>query len=292
MIFLTYREGNTLKLGLKIPAGVVDASAAASAACWLDIPTTPEAFYKAGTAGLSKFNALFKEANLDNLAQPEASLTLAPVVPNPGKIICVGLNYRKHAAESNMAAPTIPILFSKYNNTLAANGEDVPITQYLTQVDYEAELAVVIGKTARDVSEADALDYVLGYCNANDLSDRAAQFMTSQWLPGKTPDKFLPIGPYLVTADEAGDPQAMTVKGWFNGELRQNSNTGDMVFSVAQIISFASRYMTLEPGDIISTGTPEGVIMGTQEKVWMKPGDEYTIEIGNLGRLTNRMVAG
>lgn len=292
MIFLTYREGQTLKLGLKTAAGVVDVSAAASAACWLDIPTTPDAFYKAGSTGLSKFNALFKEANLDGLAQPEASLTLAPVVPNPGKIICVGLNYRKHAAESNMAAPTIPILFSKFNNTLAADGEDVPITKYLTQVDYEAELGVIIGKTAKDVSDAQALDYVLGYCNANDLSDRAAQFMTSQWLPGKTPDKFLPLGPYLVTADEAGDPQALTVKGWFNGELRQNSSTSDMVFSVAQIISFASRYMTLEPGDIISTGTPEGVIFGMKEKIWLKPGDEYVIEIGNLGRLTNRMVAG
>ncbi|MBC8171527.1 MAG: fumarylacetoacetate hydrolase family protein [Anaerolineae bacterium] len=290
MIFLTYREGHTLKLGLKTTAGVVDVHAAASA-CRLDLPATPDAFYGAGSDTLPKFQALM-ECELIEYTQPEADLTLAPVVPNPGKIICVGLNYRKHAAESNMAAPTIPILFSKFNNTLAANGEDVPITKYLTQVDYEAELGVVIGKTAKDVSEAEALDYVLGYCNANDLSDRAAQFMTSQWLPGKTPDKFLPLGPYLVTADEAGDPQAMPVNGWFNGELRQNSSTSDMVFSVAQIISFASRYMTLEPGDIISTGTPEGVIFGMKEKVWMKPGDEYVIEIGNLGRLTNRMVVG
>jgi 2-keto-4-pentenoate hydratase/2-oxohepta-3-ene-1,7-dioic acid hydratase in catechol pathway len=132
---------------------------------------------------------------------------------------------------------------------------------------------------------------VLGYCNANDLSERKLQFVSGQWLVGKTLDKFLPLGPYLVTADEVGNPQALSIKGWLNGQERQNSNTADMIFSVAQIIAYASQYMTLSPGDVISTGTPEGVVFGMKEKVWLKPGDEYAVEIAKLGRLTNRVVA-
>jgi 2-keto-4-pentenoate hydratase/2-oxohepta-3-ene-1,7-dioic acid hydratase in catechol pathway len=160
------------------------------------------------------------------------------------------------------------------------------------QYDYEAELVVVIGKRAHHVSEADALSYVLGYCNGNDVSARELQFMSSQWLLGKSLDTFLPLGPYLMTVDEAGDPQNWPVRCWFNGELRQNSNTADMIFPVAQLISFVSQYMTLEPGDIISTGTPEGVIQGMpQPQAWMKPGDSMTVEVGPLGKLTNNLVA-
>ncbi|MDZ4763013.1 MAG: fumarylacetoacetate hydrolase family protein, partial [Chloroflexota bacterium] len=205
--------------------------------------------------------------------------------------ICVGLNYRRHAIETGAAIPTTPILFSKFNNALAAPGEVVPIPRTAEQTDYEAELVVVIGRRAKYVSEADALDHVLGYCNGNDVSARDLQLRTSQWLLGKTPDKFMPIGPYLMTADEAGDPANLRVRGWLNGEPRQDSNTADMIFSVAQVISYASQYMTLEPGDIITTGTPEGVILGMKDKVWLKPGDEYIVEIGNLGRLVNRMAA-
>jgi 2-keto-4-pentenoate hydratase/2-oxohepta-3-ene-1,7-dioic acid hydratase in catechol pathway len=220
-----------------------------------------------------------------------ATLQLAPLVPNPGKILCVGLNYAKHAAESGMALPEYPVLFSKFNNVLAADGEAVPMAADWEQVDYESELAVVIGKTVKNVSEADALDAVLGYCCANDISERALQFRSGQWLLGKTPDKFLPLGPYLLTADEVPDPQALAIKGWFNGELRQNSSTADMIFSVAQIISYASQFMTLNPGDVISTGTPEGVIIGMEHKVFMQPGDEYVVEIETLGRLTNRIIS-
>lgn len=279
MRFLTYYTGNTIKLGLVTDDGV------------LETGITPDEFYRAGNAGLDAMRAL-----LDNPSQtiPESSLKLAPVVPNPSKIICVGLNYSKHAAESGMAEPSSPVLFSKFNNAIAAHNEGVPFSSEYKQVDYEAELVVVIGKEAKNVSEADALDYVLGYCNGDDLSERALQLGMpgGQWLLGKTPDKFMPIGPYLVTADEAGDPQDMSIKGWFNGELRQDSHTSDMIFTVAESIAFASRFMTLYPGDIISTGTPEGVILGMAEKQWMQVGDEYTIEIGNLGRLTNKLVAG
>ena len=148
----------------------------------------------------------------------------------------------------------------------------------------------MIGGRARNVSVGDALDYVFGYCNMNDLSERRLQMLSGQWLLGKTLDKFLPLGPYVVTADEIPDPQNLTVRGWMNGELRQDSNTADMIFTVADVIAYASRVMTLEPGDVISTGTPEGVIMGMDPKIWMKPGDEYIVEVEGLGKLVNRMV--
>lgn len=290
MRFLTYYANATTKLGLVTDAGVIDV-AGASQATGINVPTTPDAFYQAGNARLSSFESL-RNANIDaQYILDESSLTLAPIVPNPGKILCIGLNYSKHAAESGMAEPTTPVLFSKFNNSIAAPNEDVPLSTEFTKADYEAELVVVMGKTARNVSEAEALDYVLGYCNGNDLSERGLQTLTGQWLLGKTLDKFLPIGPYLVTADEAGDPANMRVQGWLNGEQRQDSNTSDMIFSVAQVIAYTSRYMPLNAGDIISTGTPEGVILGMENKVWLQAGDEYTVEIGNLGRLTNKMVA-
>lgn len=160
------------------------------------------------------------------------------------------------------------------------------------EYDYEAELVAVIGQRAKNVGESEALGHVLGYCNGNDVSARDLQRLSGQWLLGKTLDRFMPLGPYLVTADEAGDVQDMRIRCWLNGELRQDSNTSDMIFGVAEVIRYASRYMTLEPGDIICTGTPEGVILGMKEKRWMKPGDEVVVEIDRLGRLVNPMVGG
>lgn len=291
MRFIVFQAENTLKLGIKTDAGVIDV-AAAKAAHGGAVPATPDAFYAAGLEALPAFQA-FVQLPIDAAyLHDESTLTLAPIVPNPGKVLCVGLNYRQHAIETGAKIPEYPILFSKFNNAIAAPNEGVPISSSMGMADYEAEQLVVIGKTAKNITEADALNYVLGYANANDLSERNFQLRSGQWLIGKTLDKFLPIGPYLVTADEAGDPQNMTVKGWLNGELRQNSSTGDMIFSVAQCIAYASQFMTLNSGDIISTGTPEGVILGMSEKVWLKPGDEYVVEVGNLGRLTNRMVEG
>jgi 2-keto-4-pentenoate hydratase/2-oxohepta-3-ene-1,7-dioic acid hydratase in catechol pathway len=191
-----------------------------------------------------------------------------------------------------MEIPPVPVMFSKFQNAIAAPGELLPLPAHAEKFDYEAELAVVIGRRARCVPEDRALEYVLGYCNANDVSERALQGKTSQWLLGKSLDKFLPVGPYLLTADEAGDPQNWPVRCWLNGELRQNSNTSDMIFPVAHVISFISQYMTLEPGDLISTGTPEGVILGMpQPRTWMRPGDTMTVEVGPLGKLTNRLVS-
>lgn len=289
MIFLTYRTVEGYKLGLKVAAGIADVEAAAFA-LGINVPTTPDAFYAAGVSVLPSFQQL-ADANIPTeYIHIESELTLAPIVPNPGKILCVGLNYRRHAAETGAKEPEYPILFSKFNNALAAHHEPVPFSPEYSEVDYEAELLVVIGKTLKNVSEEEALNAIMGYANANDLSERRLQFLSGQWLLGKSLDKFLPIGPYLVTPDEAGDPQEMNIKGWLNGELRQNSNTADMIFSVRQVIAYTSRFMTLHPGDIISTGTPEGVILGMKERVYKRPGDEYTVEIGNLGRLTNRLV--
>ena len=219
----------------------------------------------------------------------ENTLTLAPCVPDPGKIVCVGLNYRRHAAEAGLSVPETPILFSKYANSLAAHGDEVVIPAVTEQADYEAELVIVIGRRAKEVSEEEALEHVFGYCNGNDLSARDLQKLTGQWMLGKTLDGFLPLGPYLVTADEVGDPNSLQIRGWLNGELRQDSNTRDMVFSAEEIVSYVSHYMTLEPGDIILTGTPEGVIFGDDPAKWLRAGDEVTIEVEGLGRLTNVM---
>jgi 2-keto-4-pentenoate hydratase/2-oxohepta-3-ene-1,7-dioic acid hydratase in catechol pathway len=219
-----------------------------------------------------------------------ASVTYGPCLDTPQKIICVGLNYKRHAQESGLETPATPVLFSKFNNSLAGYQEEIPLPTSAVQYDYEVELGVVIGKQARYVSEAEALDYVFGYCTVNDLSVRDLQFRTSQWLLGKTLDKFMPVGPYLVTADEVKDPQNLELTCWVNGQKRQHSNTSDMIFSVAQIISYISQYMTLCPGDLISTGTPEGVILGMTEKKWLKSGDVVTVEVSGLGRMTNLFV--
>lgn len=222
----------------------------------------------------------------------ESTLTLAPVLQRPSKIICVGLNYRKHAEESNMAIPEFPVLFNKFNNSLAAHNEEISLPEDSSENDYEAELAIVIGKETKNVSDESALNYVFGYCNANDLSSRDLQFRTNQWLLGKALDKFCPIGPYLVTADEVGNPNDLEIKTYVNGELRQNSNTSDMIFNCKEIISYISRYITLSPGDVILTGTPEGVILGLpeNERVYLKPGDEMIVEIEKLGKLYNKIV--
>jgi 2-keto-4-pentenoate hydratase/2-oxohepta-3-ene-1,7-dioic acid hydratase in catechol pathway len=296
MILLTFRDGDDLRLGVRTERGVVDVAAAQAALGAGDRrgPETIDEAISGGDAALAALADLVAraEAAEGDWLRDEASLTLGPVVPQPAKIVCVGLNYRKHAEESGAPNPTTPVLFSKFGNTIAAHGEDVPLTDAATQYDYEVELGVVIGKSARNVSEADALGTVFGYTSANDVSARDLQMRTSQWLLGKTMDKFLPIGPYLVTADAVPDPQALPLRTWLNGELRQNSNTADMIFTVAQIISYVSQHFPLEPGDIIVTGTPEGVIMGTAEKRWMVPGDVVEVEVEGLGKLVNRMIAG
>lgn len=291
MKLLTYYDGPALMLGIRTDAGVLDVSAARRA-LGRPAPESVDSLLAGGDVARRQLQALLDAAALRaDLYLDEANLKLGPCVPQPPKIICIGLNYRKHAAESNLPVPAFPLLFGKFSNTLAAHGETIPTPPPdATQLDYEAELVIVMGKRCKNVSEADALDYVFGYCNGNDVSDRALQFRTPQWLLGKTPDGFMPIGPYLVTADEVKDPDQLPIRCTVNGQVRQNSNTSDMVFNCRQLISYISRYVTLEPGDIISTGTPEGVAMGFPEpKPWLKPGDEMVVEVEGLGRLVNRM---
>ncbi len=295
MKLLTFTRNHQFQLGVKIESGIIDITAARAALAPdnAQIPANLADLLAGGPAALKSLAGLVEKAAGQtqgaNWLLDEADLQFGPCVPNPGKIICVGLNYRRHAEETGAAIPSTPVLFSKFNSTLAAPGEPVPLPDSAEKYDYEVELAVVMGQKAKHVSEADALNYVLGYSTANDVSARDLQLLTGQWLLGKTLDKFLPLGPYLVTAEEVGDPQKLNLQTWVNGELRQNSNTSDMIFTVAQIVSYISRYMTLEPGDVIITGTPEGVILGMKEKQWLKPGDEVTVEVEKLGRLTNKM---
>ena len=297
MILLQFKAGQELHLGVKTRRGVLDVTAALSDASISQqqsgIPFRLTEVYAGGSAArvaLERFvQHLLASDPANTWLCEEATLTYGPCVAQPGKIIGVGLNYRRHAVESGMAIPTSPVLFPKYANTIAAPGEQIILPANAMEYDYEAELGVVIGERAKNVSEQEALNYVLGYCNLNDLSARDLQFRTSQWLLGKSLDQFMPIGPYLVTADEISNPQALDLRCWVNGSLRQNSSTADMVFSVAYLVSYLSQYMTLEAGDVMATGTPEGVAFGMKDKQWLKPGDEVTVEVAGLGRLTNTM---
>jgi 2-keto-4-pentenoate hydratase/2-oxohepta-3-ene-1,7-dioic acid hydratase in catechol pathway len=215
----------------------------------------------------------------------------APIA-RPAKIVAIGLNYEDHAAETGAEIPEKPIVFAKYPNTIVGPGEPIRIPPITEQVDYEAELAVVIGRRARNVPESEALEYVFGYANANDVSSRDLQFSEGgQWTRSKSIDTFLPLGPYVATRDEVPDPQDLYIRAILNGEVVQDGTTSKMIFSVAELLSFLSTGMTLEPGDIIITGTPPGVGMARDPQLWMKPGDEVTIEIEGLGALTNPVEA-
>jgi 2-keto-4-pentenoate hydratase/2-oxohepta-3-ene-1,7-dioic acid hydratase in catechol pathway len=229
----------------------------------------------------------------------EKDAKFAPCITRPEKIIMLGFNYRKHVAEVKVPTPTKPVLFNKYNNALCAHQGTIPLpTKAATKFDYEVELQVIMGKTARDVSEEEALDHVFGYATGNDFSARDLQLRDgrqgSQYMIGKTPDGFFPVGPYLVGAEVVGDPQKLALECSVNGEKRQSSNTSDMIFTVAQIIAYASSLFTLKPGDIISTGTPEGVILGKppEQQVWLKPGDKVACSIEKLGELRFDLAAG
>jgi len=211
-------------------------------------------------------------------------------IPRPGKIVCVGLNYRDHAAEGGMDLPKAPLLFAKWPNTLIGDGDAVVLPPESTQVDYEAELGVVIGAKAKRVSERDALDHVAGYICVNDVSARDLQFADGQWTRGKSPDTFCPVGPRLVPRDEIADPQALAIRCIVNGEALQDSSTAQMIFSVAEIIAYTSQIVTLEPGDLIATGTPAGVGIFRDPKVLLKDGDEVSVEVEGLGTLTNPFI--
>ena len=208
-------------------------------------------------------------------------------IERPTKIVCVGLNYRDHAEEQGTELPAAPLLFAKWPNALIGPGEPIVIPRASQKVDYEAELGVVIGSRVRNVSEENALEAVRGYLCLNDVSARDLQFSDGQWTRGKSPDTFCPIGPELVSRDEVPDPQALAIRCVLNGQVMQDSTTANMIFTVAEIIAYASATMTFEPGDLIATGTPAGVGVFRDPQVLLRDGDEVTIEIEGLGALTN-----
>jgi 2-keto-4-pentenoate hydratase/2-oxohepta-3-ene-1,7-dioic acid hydratase in catechol pathway len=287
MIFATLRKGDRLSLGIKTDKGILDV-ARAEQDLKAGVPTTISDVLAGKNVGqLAAFVDKARGANNAAYFIAEKDAQFGPAVTHPEKIICVGLNYRKHAAETGNPVPPVPILFNKYSTALNHHGGTIKVSaENAEKFDYEAELVVVIGRTARNVAEKDALDYVLGYCTGNDFTARDLQSRTSQWMVGKTLDGSGPIGPWLVTKDLAdGDNLKIELK--VNGQVRQSESTSDMVFGVKPLVSYISKYMTLKPGDIIFTGTPSGVISGMpkDKQVWLKPGDKIVTSIEKLGDL-------
>jgi 2-keto-4-pentenoate hydratase/2-oxohepta-3-ene-1,7-dioic acid hydratase in catechol pathway len=291
---LTFLKNGENKLGVKTDQGIVDVQSAAVQTSQEHIPTDVMALIQGGNEARLVLEKFINELDLSksSFVLDEDALEWGPCVTNPNKIICVGLNYRKHADETNAPYPEVPILFNKFNNTLTGHKREIAVPKVTNKLDYEVELAIVIGKEAKYITKEDALEYVFGYCTVNDLSARDLQMRTNQWLLGKSCDDFSPLGPYVVTADEVGNPNNLSLKTTVNSEVRQNSNTSDMIFYCDEIVSYISQHMTLTPGDIILTGTPEGVVLGLPEnkQVFLKPGDVVTVEIEKLGKLTNRFI--
>jgi 2-keto-4-pentenoate hydratase/2-oxohepta-3-ene-1,7-dioic acid hydratase (catechol pathway) len=278
-------------LGVRRENKILDV-AKAGKALRVAVPTsTDEMIEGKNGPGLLKVLAASSSAVRTALV-PVEEARFGPCITRPQKIIMLGFNYRRHAQETGTPIPKAPVLFNKYNNALSGHEGVIRLpTKVARKFDYEVELQVILGKTARDVSEADAPGYVFGYATGNDFSARDLQYRdgkgASQFMIGKTSDGFLPIGPWLVGADLVGDPQKLKLETRVNGEVRQSSNTDDMIFSCAQIIAYASSLFTLHPGDVISTGTPEGVILAKPEaqQVWLKAGDRIECSVEKCGEL-------
>jgi 2-keto-4-pentenoate hydratase/2-oxohepta-3-ene-1,7-dioic acid hydratase in catechol pathway len=288
MTFATLRRPDGYGLGVRTERGVLDV-AAAERDFREGAPTTIDAVFK-GQGDVNGLQRLADKAGAspDRYFIAPDKAAFGPCVTSPEKIICIGLNYRKHAAETGNPVPKQPILFNKYNTALNGHGGTIGVSEEDAQrFDYEAELVIVIGRRARNVSEADAPNYIFGYATGNDFTARDLQSRSSQWMLGKSLDGSAPLGPWLVTADQV-DGDNLKIECRVNGEVRQSSNTSDMVFNCKQLVSYTSRYFTLKPGDIIFTGTPEGVISGypKDKQVWLKPGDKIVTSIEKLGDLS------
>lgn len=284
MKLLNFKVDGQIRLGIKLEQGILDVKKVGTDYS-LTVPTTMEEVIAGGEHTLLQLMELTpRKFQLI----PEEEISYAPCVTKPEKIICVGLNYSSHSQECKIDIPTSPILFSKFNNALAAHQQLITLPNSAEKFDYEAELVIVIGKKASNVTKETALSHVFGYTIGNDLSARDLQFRTGQWLLGKTCDDFAPIGPYLVTSNEI-DPTNLTIQCEVNGTLRQSSNTSNMIFDCATIVSYISQHMTLQPGDIIFSGTPSGVILGypENEQQWLKAGDQVTVSIEKIGTLSN-----
>jgi 2-keto-4-pentenoate hydratase/2-oxohepta-3-ene-1,7-dioic acid hydratase in catechol pathway len=288
----TFRTGNHQLIGAVLDdETVVDIAQAAS---------TYEAFrqYETAFSDMRALLPLVEQAAAllsvvvaqDNARYRLSDLEVMAPITNPNKIICIGLNYMDHALESNEAIPTEPVIFTKFQTSLTGTGSPIRLPRLSNQVDYEAELAFIIKKTGKQIPEVAAWEYVAGYTAMNDVSARDLQMRGSQWTKGKAIDTFAPLGPYLVTADEVGDPHQLRIQLELNGKIMQDSRTDQLIFKIPRLVSFLSELFTLEPGDIISTGTPPGVGFVRQPPVFLKPGDQVSVMIEKIGRLTNSVV--
>jgi len=289
MKLVTYKpRGASAQFGAIVDDKVINLADASNGA----LPNDMLAFLEMGEAGLkiAKKVATKKAAADQGVAVADVKL-LSPIT-NPNKVIAIGLNYIDHIKESNAAVPKIPIMFTKYTSSIVGNGDEVRWDPTLSEkVDWEVELAVVIGKSAYRVSEEDAFDYVVGYTVCNDVSARDLQTERGdQWIRGKSLDTFCPLGPCIVTKDEIKDPHNLKLKTTVNGKVMQDSNTKELLFKIPHLISYLSQAFTLQPGDVIITGTPPGVGMGMKPPVYLKDGDVMTVEIEGIGELTNSCV--
>ena len=297
----TSAEGQSL--GVLIDDRIVDVTALAGpqhnpieTTDWLSYATYMNEVIERGDNGCARIIDLVQRVKAGDLEIPERfvypvhSVRYLPPV-YPGKIIAIGRNYVDHAIEGGAEPPAAPLIFNKLPNSLSAHNEPIVLHKISTQIDYEAELAVVIGRRATRVGEAEALDYVFGYTLINDVSARDLQFGDGQWVRGKGLDGFAPLGPFITTRDEIPDVQALKIEGRLNGEVMQSSNTSKMVFNVACLVSYISQGITLEPGDVIATGTPDGVGIFRKPPVLLKAGDVFEVTIEGLGTLRNPVVA-
>jgi 2-keto-4-pentenoate hydratase/2-oxohepta-3-ene-1,7-dioic acid hydratase in catechol pathway len=295
MRLVTYESNGGWRPGIQIGEKVVNAVAAAEAAYILTdaglISNRSIIQWTAEQQGQLEQSALKLADSVQAEVYRLDDVVLGPPIPDPDKIICLGLNYRSHAEESGLATFEVPILFAKYRNALTGPTSSIVLPGMSKEVDYEAELAVVMRKRCKNVSSGEALNYVAGYMALNDVSARDLQFRTSQWLSGKTLDTFAPCGPALVV-NEISDPQKLNISTRLNGQIAQQSNTGYMISSAAETIAYISQLMTLEPGDIIATGTPEGVGFKRMPPVYLHDGDVVEIEIEGIGILRNPVVQG
>jgi 2-keto-4-pentenoate hydratase/2-oxohepta-3-ene-1,7-dioic acid hydratase in catechol pathway len=281
MRLVTYDAGDGGRGGMLVDGRVVDAWAAL------------------GEPHRGSLRELIAHGRIDDLrgrigdtgapSHPLSSVQLLPPIPDPDKIVCIGLNYAKHAAEGRQEVPESPTIFGKYRNALRADGATTTLPATSQKVDYEAEVAFVVGRTATAVAEADALDFIAGYMLFNDLSARDLQFATPQWMAGKVFDGSAPCGPALVTPDEAGAADAIEIELTLNGERMQGDSTANLIFGIPHLLSHLSGLMTLEPGDIVATGTPDGVGGAREPRVWLADGDELVVSSPTLGRLTTKI---
>lgn len=315
MRFVNYRRHGDTRIGVLLEDRIIDVNrvlqlklqrsgvANSSRLAFAQAPPDALAFIAAGQDGLDVIGdavdwieSQSEASDDDQMADmgiqiPISQVGIAPPIPRPGKIICLGLNYRDHAIEAGDPIPDYPVYFPKYSNCVIGPGENIVIPKVTKMVDYEVELAFIIGRRGRNIDQNDAMNHVFGYTVVNDVSAREYQRRSSQWAAGKVFDTFLPMGPHIVTVDEVGDPHSLSISCKINDEVRQDSSTNQMIFTIPAIIKDLSEIMTLEPGDIVTTGTPPGVGSARKPPVWLAPSDTVSVEVEGIGVLVNSVIA-